>query len=38
LLQKDVRHAATIAATASAPEGSVFTAADAALESMEHPR
>ena len=38
LLQKDVRHAAKIAATASAPEGSVFTAADTALESMEHPR
>ena len=38
LLQKDVRHAANIAATASAPEGAVFTAADAALESMEHPR
>jgi 3-hydroxyisobutyrate dehydrogenase-like beta-hydroxyacid dehydrogenase len=38
LLQKDVRHAATIAATASAPEGSVFTAADTALESMGHPR
>ena len=38
LLQKDVRHAATIAASASAPEGSVFTAADTALESMEHPR
>lgn len=38
LLQKDVRHAASIAATASAPEGSVFTAADTALESMDHPR
>jgi 3-hydroxyisobutyrate dehydrogenase len=38
LLQKDVRHAATIAASASTPEGSVFTAADTALESMEHPR
>ena len=32
LLQKDVRHAASIAATASAPQGAVFTAADAALE------
>ena len=38
LLQKDVRHASTIAASASAPEGSVFTAADTALESMDHPR
>jgi 3-hydroxyisobutyrate dehydrogenase len=38
LLQKDVRHAASIAARASAPEGSVFTAADTALESMDHPR
>lgn len=38
LLQKDVRHAASIAANASAPEGSVFTAADTALESMDHPR
>jgi 3-hydroxyisobutyrate dehydrogenase-like beta-hydroxyacid dehydrogenase len=38
LLQKDVRHAASIAATASAPVGSVFTAADTALESMDHPR
>jgi 3-hydroxyisobutyrate dehydrogenase len=38
LLQKDVRHAASIAAEASAPEGSVFTAADTALESMDHPR
>ena len=38
LLQKDVRHAASLAAAASAPEGAVFTAADAALESMEYKR
>jgi 3-hydroxyisobutyrate dehydrogenase len=38
LLQKDVRHAASIAAGASAPEGSVFTAADTALRAMDHPR
>lgn len=38
LLQKDVRHAANIAASASTPEGSVFTVADTALESMDHPR
>lgn len=38
LLQKDVRHAASLAATASAPEGAVFDAADAALKLMEHPR
>ncbi len=38
LLQKDVRHAASIAADVSAPEGAVFTAADAALTSMDHPR
>ena len=38
LLQKDVRHAASLAAAASAPEGAVFRAADAALESMDHPR
>jgi 3-hydroxyisobutyrate dehydrogenase-like beta-hydroxyacid dehydrogenase len=38
LLQKDVRHAASLAAEASAPEGSVFTAADTALASMNHPR
>jgi 3-hydroxyisobutyrate dehydrogenase-like beta-hydroxyacid dehydrogenase len=38
LLQKDVRHAASLAAAASAPEGAVFSAADAALESMDHPR
>jgi 3-hydroxyisobutyrate dehydrogenase-like beta-hydroxyacid dehydrogenase len=38
LLQKDVRHAAALADDASAPQGSVFTAADTALESMHHPR
>jgi 3-hydroxyisobutyrate dehydrogenase len=38
LLQKDVRHAASLAAGASAPEGAVFSAADAALQSMDHPR
>jgi 3-hydroxyisobutyrate dehydrogenase len=38
LLQKDVRHAASLAASASAPEGAVFDAADAALQSMEYPR
>jgi 3-hydroxyisobutyrate dehydrogenase-like beta-hydroxyacid dehydrogenase len=38
LLQKDVRHAANLADNASAPQGAVFTAADAALESMDHPR
>ena len=38
LLQKDVRHAATIAANASAAEGAVFPAADAALKSMDYPR
>jgi hypothetical protein len=38
LLQKDVRHAANIAAKASAPEGSVFTAADTALGAMDHAR
>lgn len=38
LLQKDVRHAASLAAAASAPEGAVFNAADAALESMDHRR
>jgi 3-hydroxyisobutyrate dehydrogenase-like beta-hydroxyacid dehydrogenase len=38
LLQKDVRHAANIAASASAPEGAVFKAADAALKTMEYPR
>ncbi|MBJ7339680.1 MAG: NAD(P)-dependent oxidoreductase [Mycolicibacterium sp.] len=38
LLQKDVRHAASLASTASAPQGTVFTVADTALESMDHPR
>ena len=38
LLQKDVRHAASLAANASAPKGAVFDAADAALKSMEFPR
>jgi len=38
LLQKDVRHAASLAAAASAPESAVFEAADAALKSMDHPR
>jgi 3-hydroxyisobutyrate dehydrogenase-like beta-hydroxyacid dehydrogenase len=38
LLQKDVRHAASLADAASAAEGAVFTAADAALEAMDHPR
>ncbi|MCK0176594.1 MULTISPECIES: NAD(P)-dependent oxidoreductase [Mycobacteriaceae] len=38
LLQKDVRHAASLAADAGAAEGSVFTAADTALTSMDHPR
>lgn len=38
LLQKDVRHAASLAAVATAPEGSVFTAADTALTLMDHPR
>jgi 3-hydroxyisobutyrate dehydrogenase-like beta-hydroxyacid dehydrogenase len=38
LLQKDVRHAASLAAHASASEGAVFAAADAALASMDHPR
>jgi 3-hydroxyisobutyrate dehydrogenase-like beta-hydroxyacid dehydrogenase len=38
LLQKDVRHAASIADAASAPEGSVFTVADTALSRMESPR
>lgn len=38
LLQKDVRHAASLAASASAPEGAVLTAADAALEAMDHKR
>ncbi|MDT5017346.1 MAG: hypothetical protein QOD39_3506 [Mycobacterium sp.] len=38
LLQKDVRHAASLAATASAQEGAVFDGADAALTLMDHPR
>ncbi len=38
LLQKDVRHAASLAAAASAPEGAVFDAADAALSAREYPR
>lgn len=38
LLQKDCRHAANLAGGASAPEGAVFQAADAALLLMEHPR
>ena len=38
LLQKDVRHAASLAANAPAPEGAVFDAADAALKSMDYPR
>jgi len=38
LLQKDVRHAASIADAASAPQGAVFDAADAALIALQHPR
>ncbi len=38
LLQKDVRHAASIAEAASAPQSAVFDAADAALSALEHPR
>jgi 3-hydroxyisobutyrate dehydrogenase len=38
LLQKDVRHAASLAEDASAPQGTVFTVADTALERMHHPR
>jgi 3-hydroxyisobutyrate dehydrogenase len=38
LLQKDVRLAASLADAASAPQGTVFTVADTALESMSHPR
>ena len=38
LLQKDVRHAASIADSASAPTGAAFDAADAALRSMDLPR
>jgi 3-hydroxyisobutyrate dehydrogenase len=38
LLRKDVRHAASLADDASAPQGTVFTVADTALERMDHPR
>ncbi len=38
LLQKDCRHAAALAEDASAAEGAVFDAADAALALMDHPR
>lgn len=38
LLQKDVRHAASLATDVSAPEGTVFTVADTALAAMDHPR
>jgi 3-hydroxyisobutyrate dehydrogenase-like beta-hydroxyacid dehydrogenase len=38
LLQKDCRHATALAEEASAPQGSVFTAADTALAIMHHPR
>ena len=38
LLQKDVRLAASLADAAGAPQGKVFHAADAALDSMGHPR
>ncbi len=38
LLQKDVRHAASLADDAHVPEGSVFTVADTALQRMDHPR
>ncbi|GAS92576.1 NAD(P)-dependent oxidoreductase [Mycolicibacterium brisbanense] len=38
LLQKDCRHAASLAGAASAPEGAVFDAADAALRLMNHAR
>jgi 3-hydroxyisobutyrate dehydrogenase len=38
LLQKDVRHAASLADTAQAFQGAVFDAADVALNSMDHPR
>ncbi len=38
LLQKDVRHAASLADAAPAPQGAVFGAADAALDAMDHPR
>ncbi len=38
LLQKDVRHAASLADDAGAAQGTVFTVADTALERMDHPR
>jgi 3-hydroxyisobutyrate dehydrogenase len=38
LLQKDVRHAASLADAAHAAQGAVFDAADAALRAMKHPR
>ena len=38
LLQKDVRHAASLADGADATQGAVFDAADAALNTMDHPR
>ena len=38
LLQKDVRHASSLASDAGAPEGTVFTVADTALADMEHER
>ncbi len=38
LLQKDVRHAGSLADAAQATQGAVFDAADAALDLMDHPR
>ncbi len=38
LLQKDVRHAASLADSAHATQGAVFVAADVALDAMGHPR
>ncbi|MDT0440746.1 NAD-binding protein, partial [Streptomyces doudnae] len=38
LLQKNCRHAASLADDASAPQGAVFDAADNALAIMNHPR
>jgi 3-hydroxyisobutyrate dehydrogenase-like beta-hydroxyacid dehydrogenase len=38
LLQKDVRHAASLADAAHSAQGAVFEAADAALNAMKHPR
>ena len=38
LLQKDVRHAGSLADAASARQGEVFDTADAALRAMGHPR